>query len=95
MNKYCLKCISNNQEPDCYKCHIISEFNKKSKKEFSRLLDFLLFGFIVIAVFSLTDYMLLKASPNTEFGLSFGFVGLCLCFAIYNLPIKKKKKVNG
>jgi FtsH-binding integral membrane protein len=91
MNKQCLKCVQNNTEINCYQCYLISEYNKKAKNEFSRFLNFILFGFWVIAGFMIINFILIKQFLNVEFGLSFGFFGLCLCFTIYCIPIKKKK----
>ena len=96
MNKKCLKCVSVKTKIDCYQCNLISEYNKKAKKEFSRYLDFLLFGFCVMAGFCIIDRILSISFPNVEFGLSFGLWGICLCFVIYCLPLKRKKgKIKG
>jgi hypothetical protein len=94
MNKQCLKCIPNNTEIDCYQCYLISEHNKRTKNEFSKFLNFMLFGFWVIAGFTTIDFILIKQFPHVKFGLSFGFFGLCLCLVFYLIPYKKKKRLN-
>ena len=90
MNEKCRICITQNKEVDCYNC--VTEYNQKSKKELNKMLNLIGFGVITIISFTSINNILIHYYPNTEFGLSFGFWGLVLCFIIYLLPIKRKKK---
>ena len=52
----------------------------------------MLFGMIVLAIFNTVNYILTNSFHNVEFGLSFGFWGLCICFIIYLIPYNKKRE---
>lgn len=92
MSKKCFECIDKYTNPDCQQCNRIKDYNKRARKELSIFLNYILYGSIIIAIFNTANFILIKAYPNTEFGLAFAFWGLCVCLVIYFIPYKKEAK---
>lgn len=98
MRQECIDCIDKYglNEVDCYSCYLadlaVEKYYQKTKKEIKKFFGFIILGVSIISGFSIINFVLEKIYPNFDFGLSFGFWGVCCLLIYYWLPIKRKSK---